>query len=66
MVDKCLRLHLEESMARRPWSTDEFSAVLATHTEMVKTAFDMLASISKNLDLGEYRFVCTNLFLELF
>ncbi|XP_053383042.1 dynein axonemal heavy chain 14-like [Mercenaria mercenaria] len=34
MVDKCLRLNIDESMQRRQWSTDEFSTVLALHTDM--------------------------------
>ncbi|KAL4237693.1 Dynein heavy chain 14 [Mactra antiquata] len=36
MVDKCLRLSIEESMSRRQWATDEFSAVLAAHTDMIR------------------------------
>ena len=35
MVDKSVRVNVAESMARRQWSTDEFSAVLSAQTEMV-------------------------------
>ncbi|KAK3092231.1 hypothetical protein FSP39_000084 [Pinctada imbricata] len=36
MVDKCQQLNVEESMAKHPWSTDEFSHVLPTHTDMIR------------------------------
>ena len=35
MVDKSVKVNVAESMSRRQWSTDEFSAVLSAHTEMV-------------------------------
>ncbi|WAR20146.1 DYH6-like protein, partial [Mya arenaria] len=51
MVEKCLRLNIEESMSRRQWSTDEFSTVLAAHTEMVysKNFRDSCLPFSENL-----------------
>ncbi|KAK3576323.1 hypothetical protein CHS0354_039732 [Potamilus streckersoni] len=36
MVDRCCLLNVEASMARRPWTTDDFSHVLATHSEMIR------------------------------
>ena len=30
-----MKVNVAESMSRRQWSTDEFSAVLSAHTEMV-------------------------------
>ncbi|OWF46435.1 Dynein heavy chain 6, axonemal [Mizuhopecten yessoensis] len=35
MVDKARILNVNESMARREWSTEEFQHVLATYTEMI-------------------------------
>lgn len=36
MVDKCLRLDIEQSMVRRQWSTMQFSTVLATYSDMIR------------------------------
>ena len=35
MVDQSREMNVEESMAKRQWSTDDFNQVLGTHTEMV-------------------------------
>lgn len=36
MVDQSRQVDVLGSMARRPWTTDEFSHVLRTHTDMVR------------------------------
>lgn len=36
MVDDAMKLNVEESMAYKPWSTDQFSGVLAKHTGEVR------------------------------
>ncbi|KAK7488391.1 hypothetical protein BaRGS_00020365, partial [Batillaria attramentaria] len=36
MVDQSQQMNVEESMAKREWSTDDFNQVLATHTEMIR------------------------------
>ena len=41
MVDKSVRVNVAESMAHRHWSTEEFSAVLSAHTEMVSLKFSI-------------------------
>jgi len=35
MVDDARKLNVEESMAYKPWSTEQFSGVLAKHTSEV-------------------------------
>lgn len=35
MVDQSRHMKVDESMARSPWTTDDFNQVLAAHTEMV-------------------------------
>lgn len=39
MVDDARKLNVEESMAYKPWSTDQFSGVLAKHTGEVRYMF---------------------------
>ncbi|KAL8598272.1 hypothetical protein ACOMHN_035222 [Nucella lapillus] len=42
MVDQCRLMKVEESMAKRAWSTDDFNQVLATHTEMLRRMTSMV------------------------
>ena len=41
-----MKVNVAESMSRRQWSTDEFSAVLSAHTEMVSRFIYHLSKIS--------------------
>lgn len=36
MVDQSRKMHVEEAIAKNPWTADEFNQVLGTHTEMVQ------------------------------
>ncbi|XP_035825271.1 dynein heavy chain 6, axonemal [Aplysia californica] len=36
MVDQSKKMHVEDSLNKKPWSTDEFNQVLATHSEMIR------------------------------
>ncbi|RUS88168.1 hypothetical protein EGW08_004065, partial [Elysia chlorotica] len=44
MVDQSRKMHVDESIAKKPWTTDEFNQVLSTHTEMLRRMNKMQTS----------------------
>ncbi|CAL1542608.1 unnamed protein product, partial [Lymnaea stagnalis] len=44
MVDQSRKTHVEESIAKNPWTADEFNDVLGTHTEMVRLMNKMVTT----------------------
>lgn len=44
MVDQSRKMNVDASMAKKAWSTEEFSQVLATHTEMLRRMQKMVMS----------------------
>ncbi|GFO34548.1 dynein heavy chain 1, axonemal, partial [Plakobranchus ocellatus] len=44
MVDQSRKMHVDESIAKKPWTTDEFNQVLSTHTEMLRRMNNMQTS----------------------
>ncbi|XP_059157269.1 dynein axonemal heavy chain 6-like [Physella acuta] len=44
MVDQSRKMHVEEAIAKNPWTADEFNQVLGTHTEMIRRMGKMVVS----------------------
>ena len=67
MVDKSVKVNVAESMARRQWSTEEFSTVLATHTEMVSYTETEAVIVGSNVLAGQsqYDILVFNHFLSV-